>query len=58
MWKHSPSLCFLFGNPADHLTMALWLCVPGLLRVCPFGGSSRYSIALIINSLDAVGKAS
>ena len=21
MWKHSPSLCFLFGNPADHRTL-------------------------------------
>lgn len=37
------SRCFLFGNPAGHLSsVALWLCVPGSLRVCPFGGMSVF----------------
>jgi len=39
------TVCFLFGSPADHrLDVVLWLCVPGSLRVCPFGGTPRYSV--------------
>jgi len=47
-------LCFLFGNPADHRwRWSRRLCVPGSLRVCPFGGSPRYAIGTANTSASA-----
>ena len=50
-WKHSPSLCASSSaaQPATLRSVALWLCVPGSLRVCPFGGSSPYSVTRSIH---------
>jgi len=54
--KHSHSDASSSATQPTTFCVVLWLCVPGSLRVCPFGGTPRYSINAMVPAFNLFGK--
>ena len=54
--KHSHSGASSSAAQLTTFCVVLWLCVPGSLRVCPFGGTPRYSIDAMVPAFNLFGK--
>ena len=54
--KHSHSCASSSAAQPTTFCVVLWLCVPGSLRVCPFGGTPRYSITAMVPVFNSFGK--